>query len=85
MSSSMPRIIKELGNFTTTDPTGKVHRLFARQEFTVAHGIRAAKESPAGPLLLNLADGTAVTRPSKGVYEISVGKVKLTSNDQAAV
>ena len=81
----MPRISRELANFLATDASGKPYRVFARQEFNVAYDSRGVSGSPAGPLRLNLADGTPVIRVRTGVYDISVGKVRLTSNDPSAV
>jgi hypothetical protein len=84
-SNAVPRVSKQLGHFKAKDPHGKVHVVYARQDFNVAHGDRGVYRSPAGPMLLNLADGTAVIRLRKGEYEVTVGKVRLTSFDDAAV
>ena len=79
----MPRISRQLASFKAEDPSGNVHTVFARQTFTVVYGGRRLREAP-GPILLNLADGTAVNRRRKGEYEITLGRVPLTSNDPAA-
>jgi hypothetical protein len=59
--------------------------VYARQDFNVTYGAKGLSDAPAGPVQLNLADGTTMIRVTKGVYEITVGKVRLTSKDRSAV
>ena len=77
-------VTRQTGSFEAVDATGRKRRVYLFTRFIVSRALDGTEETP-GLKTLQTAEGHAVKRISKGVYEV-VGRppVRLTSDDPAA-